>query len=306
MDRKTYTLAIVFVVVLIASALASYYFFNRPANSTATRPTTTTTAQRNGTAAQDQASSQTSSGDGSSIPEMFGASGAPQSPAPEGHWGARLILTTVRLALAALFTAVLAFRPRKSPKVFRRNLFVAQTQILVAVVASALMMIVGDSAARAFGIFAAASLVRFRTNIRDPKEITVLLVSLAVGLATGVGRWDLAALLSLFILILLWTLEYRESTLVFRSMELKVTTRNLMQTHEAIRSILTKHQFNSELRTLNREDEDEPLGEVVFCVDLNPLVSTDVLSDEILASDHTNIDSIEWSHQKKGGANAFQ
>jgi hypothetical protein len=60
----------------------------------------------------------------------------------------------------------------------RRNPFVAQTQILMAVVAGAMMMVVGDSAARAFGIFAAASLVRFRTNIRDPKEITVLLICL--------------------------------------------------------------------------------------------------------------------------------
>jgi uncharacterized membrane protein YhiD involved in acid resistance len=299
MDRKTYTLAIVFVSILVVSALASYYFFNRPASSTASRPAGSTT-----TASRDQPAPTTSSGD-SSVPEIFSSGGSPQSPAPDGHWGARLILTTIRLALAALFTAVLAFRPRRSPKVFRRNLFVAQTQILVAVVASALMMIVGDSAARAFGIFAAASLVRFRTNIKDPKEITVLLVSLAVGLATGVGRWDLAALLSLFILILLWTLEYRESTLVFRSMELKVTTRNLIQTHEAIRSILTKHDFSSELRTLNREDEDEPLGEVVFCVELSPLTSTDVLSDEILASDHDNIDSIEWS-QKKNTASIYQ
>lgn len=306
MGKKTYTLVIVFLVVLVLSALASYYFFNRPTGSTASRPAaTTTTAQRDATTNAEQAAP-TNSGDGSSIPEMFGAGGSPQSPATDGHWGARLILTTIRLALAALFVSVLAFRPRKSAKVFRRNLFVAQTQILVAVVASALMMIVGDSAARAFGIFAAASLVRFRTNIRDPKEITVLLVSLAVGLATGVGRWDLAALLTIFILILLGALEYSESRMVFRAMELKVTTRNLMQTHEAVRSILTKHSFSSELRTLNREDEDDPFGEVVFCVEMGPLDSTDVLSDEILASDQSNIDSIEWSQQKKSGADAYQ
>ncbi|MGB7924421.1 MAG: DUF4956 domain-containing protein [Pyrinomonadaceae bacterium] len=305
MGRKTLTLVIVFLVVLAASALASYYFFDRPANSQASRPAATTTAQRNANAAGDQPAP-ANSGDGSSIPEMFGAGSSPQSPAPDGHWGARLILTTVRLALAALFVSVLAFRPRKSAKIFRRNLFVAQTQILVAVVASALMMIVGDSAARAFGIFAAASLVRFRTNIRDPKEITVLLVSLAVGLATGVGRWDLAALLSLFVLILLGALEYSESSMVFRAMELKVTTRNLIQTHEAVRSILTKHKFSSELRTLNREDEDDPFGEVVFCVNMGPLDSTDVLSDELLAADQSNIDTIEWSQQKKSAADAYQ
>ena len=78
-----------------------------------------------------------------------------------------------------MLSGILAFRPRADVPLFRRSLFVSQTQILLAVVAAALMMVVGDSAARAFAIFAAASLVRFRTNIRDPKEITVLLISLA-------------------------------------------------------------------------------------------------------------------------------
>ncbi|HVF46932.1 MAG TPA: hypothetical protein VNA17_05135, partial [Pyrinomonadaceae bacterium] len=96
-----------------------------------------------------------------------------------------------RLLLAVLLSGILAFRPRKNVPLFRRSLFVSQSQILLAVVAAALMMIVGDNAARAFAIFAAASLVRFRTNIRDPKEITVLLISLALGLAAGFGRWDL-------------------------------------------------------------------------------------------------------------------
>ncbi|HYV04220.1 MAG TPA: hypothetical protein VFB82_06535, partial [Blastocatellia bacterium] len=65
-----------------------------------------------------------------------------------------------RLLLASLLAAMLAFRPHKYTPALRRNPHVAETQILLAVVASALMMIVADNAARAFGIFAAASLVR--------------------------------------------------------------------------------------------------------------------------------------------------
>ena len=89
-------------------------------------------------------------------------------------------------------TPLWPFVPGAEYLALKRNPFVAQTQILLAIVAAALMIIVGDNAARAFGIFGAVSLVRFRTNIRDPKEITVLLISLALGLAAGVGRWDLA------------------------------------------------------------------------------------------------------------------
>ncbi len=147
-------------------------------------------------------------------------------------------MLTLRLILAALLGAMLAFRPRR--RVIKRNPYVAQTQILLAVVASALMIIVGDNAARAFGIFAAVSLVRFRTNIRDPKEITVLLVSLAIGLATGVGRWDLAVVLTLFTLILLWVLEKREPEQVFRSMNLKVSTRDVESTRVALKEVLEK------------------------------------------------------------------
>jgi len=90
-------------------------------------------------------------------------------------------------------TPLWPFVPGAEYLALKRNPFVAQTQILLAIVAAALMIIVGNNAAaRAFGIFGAVSLVRFRTNIRDPKEITVLLISLALGLAAGVGRWDLA------------------------------------------------------------------------------------------------------------------
>src|SRR4029078_3143360 len=126
-------------------------------------------------------------------------------------WAEDAVSVFGRLLLAVLLYAGLAFRPRQNVPLFRRSLFVSQTQILLSVVAAALMMIVGDNTARAFAIFAAVSLVRFRTNIRDPKEITVLLISLALGLAAGVGRWELGITLCLFALALLWLLEYNES-----------------------------------------------------------------------------------------------
>jgi hypothetical protein len=121
---------------------------------------------------------------------LFGTQ--PGSATAQESWSTRVFKGLLSFALAALLATMLAFRPRKDFSIFRRNPFIAQTQILLAVVGAAMMIVVADNAARAFGIFAAASLIRFRTNIRDPKEITILLVSLSIGLATGVGRWELA------------------------------------------------------------------------------------------------------------------
>jgi uncharacterized membrane protein YhiD involved in acid resistance len=205
---------------------------------------------------------------------------------------------TLRLALAALLTSLLAFRPRKDLPVMQRNPYVGQTQILLAVVASAMMMIVADNAARAFGIFAAASMVRFRTNIRDPKEITVLLVCLGIGLATGVGKIEMAIILALFVLVMLWVLEYYEPAQVFRSLELTVTTRKVDETDELLREIFDRYQLTSELRIIDREDEADPMGKIVYLVNVNPNVSIDKLSEEIFASDPQNIDAVSWDQKK--------
>ncbi|MET0621537.1 MAG: DUF4956 domain-containing protein [Pyrinomonadaceae bacterium] len=239
-------------------------------------------------------------GDETPFSEAFAQGGAPAQPGRggTGDWLMTFATVTVRLTLAALLTAMLAFRPRRLARSVKRNPFVAQTQILMAVVASALMMVVGDSAARAFGIFAAASLVRFRTNIKDPKEITVLLLALAVGLATGVGRWELGLILTLFSLVLLWGLEYREQDLVTRAMELTVKTTNIGTTQDALLRLFQKYDFHAEMRNIDRPDGEGETGCVVYFVDVAPHFTTDRLSEELLAADPKNIDGVEWAQQK--------
>ena len=159
------------------------------------------------------------------------------------------------------------------------------------------MMIVGDNAARAFAIFAAVSIVRFRTNIRDPKEVTVLLISLALGLAAGVGRWDLGLALCSFSLVLLWFLEYNEQEQAFRSMELKVKTRNTDQTQELLKKIFKRNKLEAEVRELDPPDPENPIGTIQYYLNLRLNLSTDDLSDKILASD-PNIEGIQWSKTK--------
>jgi uncharacterized membrane protein YhiD involved in acid resistance len=238
--------------------------------------------------------------DDSSVTRALGDSSSPQQTeqGERRDWLMTFATATIRLTLATLLSAMLAFRPRRFSRSTKRNPFVAQTQILLAVVASALMMIVGDSTARAFGIFGAASLVRFRTNIKDPKEITVLLLSLAIGLASGVGRWEVALILTLFVLLLLWGLEYHEPEQVTRAMELTVKTRNIGTTQDALLQLFRKYNFGAELRTINRPDDDDPIGCITYNLDVNPQASTDRMSEELLAADPKNIDSVEWAQQK--------
>lgn len=295
----------ILVVVLLAGlfgfALATYFLADRrPAETVKQIQSTAQTAPEAGGQSANTQGSPAAGGQQqppSMVEIMGGQQDIPGEPRVE-RWTTIIPRIIVRLALAALLAAFLAFRPRKDLPLRQRNLYVAQTQILLAVVASALMMIVGDNAARAFGIFAAVSLVRFRTNIKDPKEITVLLLSLSLGLATGVGRWDLALVLCLFVLPLLWLLESREEAELYRAMELTVQTKDTDKMQDILKGIFQRYKLENELRQLDQPDEDDPLGCIMYYVSLPPKVSTDQISDEIRALDQQNVDSIEWQQKK--------
>jgi uncharacterized membrane protein YhiD involved in acid resistance len=296
-NKELLTLLIVFIGVLLVSAFVVYYIGGaRRVTPETVRESPQPDAVLGIPDQRAQAAAPTTAGD-TFIDRMFGSqhSGAYVSGA---SWAETMGRISLRLVLAALLGAALAYRPRKRILALKRNPYVSQTQILLAIVAAALMIIVGDNAARAFGIFAAVSLVRFRTNIRDPKEITVLLISLALGLASGFGRWDLALVLALFSLVVLWLLEWREPQQVFRSMELKVITRNVVSTQKALREVFKTHGFDKELRAVDREATEESPGSIMYSVDVSPTVSTDEISADILAIDGQNVQGIEWDQKK--------
>src|SRR6185503_17515839 len=295
--QEILTLVVVFTGVLLVSALVVYFLGGgRRVTPETVRQSPTPDAVLGVPEARTSPAPQTQTGD-NVIDQLFGTHNY-ETYASGATWAETLGRLSLRLLLAALLGAALAYRPRKRILVLKRNPYVSQTQILLAIVAAALMIIVGDNAARAFGIFAAVSLVRFRTNIRDPKEITVLLISLALGLASGVGRWDLAIVLAVFSLIVLWILEWREPGLVFRSMELKVTTKNVVSTQKALRDVFRQHGFDKELRAVDREATEESPGSIVYSVYVSPTISTDEISADILAIDGANVQGIEWDQKK--------
>jgi len=296
--REVFTLVLVFAGVVLLSALIVYYVGGgRRATPETVRSGPTPDAVLGQPETRTTPVPGPADASETFVDRLFGTQHA-EGVASNATWGETMGRLTLRLLLAALLGAALAFRPRKKILALKRNPYVSQTQILLAIVAAALMIIVGDNAARAFGIFAAVSLVRFRTNIRDPKEITVLLISLALGLASGVGRWDLALVLAIFSLIVLWMLEWREPELVFRSMELKVTTTNVVSTQKALRDVFKTHGFDKELRAVDREATQESPGSIVYSVDVSPTVSTDEISADILAIDGANVQGIEWDQKK--------
>jgi hypothetical protein len=298
MNKQLARILLIFVVVLLGTGLLVYVLLERSTGTGtvgAIEGLASTSNQANPVASPDPTRVQGTNR--TFLDEILGPDRA-EGQTHEVERGVAAVRVLIRFLLAGILAMLLAFRWRRGLSITKRNPYVAQTQILLAVVAAAMMMIVGDSAARAFGIFAAASLVRFRTNIRDPKETTVLLVCLGVGLASGVGRLDMAVILAIFVLVTLLVLEHFEEGQIFRSMELCVSTRNVEKTNEVLKRVFAQHNFDIELRELDHEDAEDPMGKIVYLVNLNTTANTTELSDQILKGDPEGIDKVEWAQKK--------
>ena len=82
------------------------------------------------------------------------------------------------------------------------------TLILGGMIVCMVMMSMGDSLARGIGVLGALSLIRFRTVVRDPRDMMFLFAALGLGIACGAGMFAVAVvgcfLLSSVIILLHW------------------------------------------------------------------------------------------------------
>lgn len=81
-------------------------------------------------------------------------------------------------------------------------------------------------------------------------------------------------------------------------MNLNLNTRDVAATLEALRRVFEDHEFDSELRRLTREGEDQAAGTIAYSVNFSPTITTDEVTEEILGRDPSNVVSIEWDQKK--------
>ena len=82
------------------------------------------------------------------------------------------------------------------------------TLIILCMLISVVMVIIGDSIARAFSLVGALSIIRFRTAIQDPRDIGFVFYALAVGMAIGAGNPSVAVLATFLIGLIILGIYY--------------------------------------------------------------------------------------------------
>lgn len=201
-----------------------------------------------------------------------------------------LLASAIRLPLAALLGTILALRPRRGGTPERQPA-VVQTQIILAIVGSLIMLVVGASLARAFGIVGAANLIRYRSKIDDPKDAVVMLCALSAGLASGVGLYGLAVIGTLFIVFCLWIIEgFEPQTRLFElTVKLGPKTQDM---RPKIEEVLRRYKARYELRTAAEDN-------VQYMVTTPKSMRTDRVSNVIMELVSDGKGAVEWAEKPK-------
>jgi hypothetical protein len=129
------------------------------------------------------------------------------------------------------------------------------TLVLLPAVITIIIFLVGNNVARAFSLAGAFSIIRFRSAPGDPKDITYVLFSMAIGLAAGMGFILYAAIVGIVLCAVMVVLElckYGQP----RGTEkiLKITIPENLNFQYVFDGVLQKYTLSSTLQKIRTTD----------------------------------------------------
>jgi hypothetical protein len=200
----------------------------------------------------------------------------------------RLSVEPLRLGLAALIGLVITGIYRRGSHDPQAQTL-AHAQILLCVAGAMMMALINDSLARAFGIAGAASIIRFRTPVDDPKNAVVLFLLMGLGMACGLGALTLAgagaAMLCVFLVLLEGVATERTRTLL---VELVANGPTFPVEH--VLRVFGAHRVRVELREMSQDDPARA-KHLAFC---GPETGLETLNADLLAGGSGGLRAIAW------------
>lgn len=96
------------------------------------------------------------------------------------------VIANVLLAFAMGYLVAMIYRLTYTGYTYSASF--VNTLVIITMVTAIVIMVIGNNLARAFGLVGAMSIIRFRTAVKDTKDIAFVFFALAGGLAAGAGN----------------------------------------------------------------------------------------------------------------------
>jgi len=173
--------------------------------------------------------------------------------------GSSLTNVIIIALVSFVLSSLIAFTYQKTMRELESPRFFIQSLILISIPVATVMQAIGDSLARGLGMLGALAIIRFRTTLRNPRNMVFMFTSIAVGIAAGVYGIAIAivgALSFCFVVILIHFSTISKLNSVIASLQFDIRDQDLTttDTKEKIEStiknyckktILSKYSINS-------------------------------------------------------------
>ncbi len=154
-------------------------------------------------------------------------------------------------------------------------------------------IITGNSLARAFGIAGAASIIRFRTPVEDPKDVTILFLLMGLGMAAGLGAYAVAGLGTGFLCAFLLLLD-RMGEPRARLMRVDVCADGREFPTDYVQGVFIRHRVTFETREVALDERMR----VRYYASIPPSLSLEDLGAELMAGT-AGVKSAAWEPVKE-------
>jgi uncharacterized membrane protein YhiD involved in acid resistance len=101
----------------------------------------------------------------------------------EGYSLANVVIIAL---VSFVLSSLIALTYEKTSKEIETPKYFIQSLILISIPVATVMQAIGDSLARGLGMLGALAIIRFRTTLRNPRNMVFMFTSIAVGIAAGV------------------------------------------------------------------------------------------------------------------------
>jgi hypothetical protein len=190
--------------------------------------------------------------------------------------GILLVLITSTI-LGGLISLVYVLTHRKT--VYDQSF--STTLFLMPVVISVIVLLISDNLARAFSLAGVFTLVRFRTAIADSRDITYILSTVGIALASAMGLIGIAILIALFISILLFVLHMlrldKDST---NHSKLKIIIPEDLNYANAFDDVFMKYVMSYKLQKVKTTDFGT-MFELTYLIKSKPNMNQKAFLDEL-------------------------
>ena len=191
----------------------------------------------------------------------------------------KIIDFVVNFVLAAILSYILGRIYVKNGSSLSNRKAFANNFLIVSLTTMFIITVVKSSLALSLGLVGALSVIRFRTAIKEPEELSYLFLSISLGLGLGAGQRIISIIAFIGICALIILKEKYKQTDDYKNLYLTVSCQNAANISiDKVSSILKKHCTFADIK---RYDKSDSILESLFHIEISDFSKIEEIESEL-------------------------